>query len=279
MGFWEPLFFWIFAAGVLVTSLAVVVFRNPLYSALALIADFFCFAGLYVLLSAHFMAVIQILVYGGAIMVLFLFIIMLLNLSDDDLGPRLFSLHQLLAAATSVAVFVFAASAILAVVDFNKVDAALGEARLEQQAAGDNPDAPRPPNVVEVESAIPGLYTFNTEDALQQRYSEKLRSWDAGESTYASYKYARFNNDQPYVVPPGLLAKLPAAEHPGKAVAPDGRPIALRSANKDGSAKIFGTVEPVSLLIVNRFVVPFELSAILLLAAIIGAVVLAKKRL
>lgn len=279
MGFWEPLFFWIFAAGVLATSLAVVVFRNPLYSALALIADFFCFAGLYVLLSAHFMAVIQILVYGGAIMVLFLFIIMLLNLSDDDLGPRLFSLHQLLAAATSVAVFVFAVSAILAVVDFDKVDAALDEARVEQQATAQQADAPPTAQVVEVESAIPGLYTFNTEAALQQRYAENLRAWDAGESTYASFKYARFNHEQPYVVPPGLMEKLPNAEHPGKAVSPDGRPIALRGANDDGSANLFGTVEPVSLLIVNRFVVPFELSAILLLAAIIGAVVLAKKRL
>lgn len=279
MGFWEPLFFWIFAAGVLTTSLAVVVFRNPLYSALALIADFFCFAGLYVLLSAHFMAVIQILVYGGAIMVLFLFIIMLLNLSDDDLGPRLFSLHQVVAAAVSVAVFVVAASVIVAVVDFEKVDATLDEARAEQEAAAEDPDAPGTPNVVEVQTAIPGLYAFNTEDAVELRYTDKLRSWEAGESTYASFKYARFNNDQPYVVPPGLMAKLPDAEHPGKAVGPDGRPIALRGGDDDGSSHIFGTVEPISLLLVNRFVVPFELTAILLLAAIVGAMVLAKKRL
>ena len=64
----------------------VIVYRNPLYSALALILDFFFFAGLYGLLSAHFMAITQVLVYAGAIMVLFLFIIMLLNLKDEELG-------------------------------------------------------------------------------------------------------------------------------------------------------------------------------------------------
>src|SRR5690554_2468188 len=279
MGFWEPLFFWIFAAGVLATSLAVVVFRNPLYSALALIADFFCFAGLYVLLSAHFMAVIQILVYGGAIMVLFLFIIMLLNLSDEDLGPRLFSLHQILAVASSVAVFIFAASAIVAVVDFDEVDATLAEAKQAQATAAEGEGEAKVANVVEVETAIPGLYAFNTEDALELRYADKLRSWNSGETTYATDKYARFNDDQPYVVPPGLMAKLPSAEHPGKAMGFDGRPIAIRGGGKDRSGTVFGTVEPISLLLVNRFVVPFELTAILLLAAIVGAVILAKKRL
>ena len=80
MGFWESLFFWIFACGAVASSVAVVALRNPLYSALALIMDFFFFAGLYGLLSAHLMAVAQVLVYAGAIMVLFLFIIMLLNI-------------------------------------------------------------------------------------------------------------------------------------------------------------------------------------------------------
>ena len=57
--------------------------RNPVYSALSLIVNFFSIAGLYLTLEAEFLAVIQILVYAGAIMVLFLFVIMLLNLSKE----------------------------------------------------------------------------------------------------------------------------------------------------------------------------------------------------
>jgi NADH-quinone oxidoreductase subunit J len=62
--------------------------RNPLYSALMLVISFFFVAGLYVLLMAHLMAALQVLVYAGAIMVLFLFVIMLLNLSEEELGPE-----------------------------------------------------------------------------------------------------------------------------------------------------------------------------------------------
>ena len=57
--------------------------RNPVYSALSLIVNFFSIAGLYLTLEAEFLAIIQILVYAGAIMVLFLFVIMLLNLSNE----------------------------------------------------------------------------------------------------------------------------------------------------------------------------------------------------
>lgn len=57
--------------------------RNPVNSALFLILNLFCLGGLYLLLSAQFIAMVQVLVYAGAIMVLFLFVIMLLNLGDD----------------------------------------------------------------------------------------------------------------------------------------------------------------------------------------------------
>lgn len=277
MGFWEPLFFWIFAAGALGASLAVVVLRNPLYSALALILDFVFFAGLYVLLSAHFMAVIQILVYGGAIMVLFIFIIMLLNLTEKDLGPRKFSLHQLLAVAGAAGVFVFAAASILAVVDMNAVGEAVKEAKAERAEMDE--DQLKEPHIVEIPTAVPGLFAYSTEAAVNARYVDRIRSWESGGSTYASGKYDRFSPDEPFEVPPGLLARVPSTEHPGKGVGPDGRPIDLRKSSPDGSADLFGTVEPISFLMVNRFVVPFELAAVLLMAGIIGAVVLAKKRL
>lgn len=65
----------------LVASLGMLISRNPVTSALWLILTLFCVAGLYLTLNAQFIAVIQILVYAGAIMVLFLFVIMLLNLA------------------------------------------------------------------------------------------------------------------------------------------------------------------------------------------------------
>ncbi|SFH78961.1 NADH-quinone oxidoreductase subunit J family protein [Halpernia frigidisoli] len=58
--------------------------KNPLYSILSLIVTFFSIAGLYVLLNAQFLGIVQIIVYAGAIMVLFLYILMMLNLNEAD---------------------------------------------------------------------------------------------------------------------------------------------------------------------------------------------------
>ena len=71
--------FYLFAVVAVVASLLVIAQRNPIYSVLLLIASFGALSGLYVLLDAPFVAVIQIIVYAGAIMVLFLFVVMLLN--------------------------------------------------------------------------------------------------------------------------------------------------------------------------------------------------------
>ena len=67
----------------MVSAVLTVTRRNPVQSVLFLILNFFCLALLYLSLHAEFLAIIQILVYAGAIMVLFLFVIMLLNLRDD----------------------------------------------------------------------------------------------------------------------------------------------------------------------------------------------------
>ncbi len=76
----EMILFFIFGAVALIGAIAVISFRHPIYSALSLIVTFFAQAGLFVLLGAHFVAAVQVIVYAGAIMVLFLFVIMLLNL-------------------------------------------------------------------------------------------------------------------------------------------------------------------------------------------------------
>jgi NADH-quinone oxidoreductase subunit J len=66
-----------------ITAILVIVQRNPVASAIFLIMTLFSLAGIYLLLNAQFIAVIQVLVYAGAIMVLFLFVIMLLNLEKE----------------------------------------------------------------------------------------------------------------------------------------------------------------------------------------------------
>lgn len=84
----NPIGFGIFAGLSIVCSLAVVFMRNPVTSAFSLVLTFFGFAGIYALLDAHFIAALQVLVYMGAIMVLFVFIIMLLNETSATLDMR-----------------------------------------------------------------------------------------------------------------------------------------------------------------------------------------------
>ncbi|MEW6073989.1 MAG: NADH-quinone oxidoreductase subunit J [Planctomycetota bacterium] len=74
--------FYLLAAGTLAFGVGVVAARMPLHSVLSLLGAFFCLAGIYLLAGFQFLAATQLLVYAGAIMVLFLFVIMLLNLGD-----------------------------------------------------------------------------------------------------------------------------------------------------------------------------------------------------
>jgi NADH-quinone oxidoreductase subunit J len=82
----EAVLFYVFALGTLFAGAQVILRRNPIYGAVALVGSFFFLAGIYVLLAAHLIAILQILVYAGAVMVLFVFVIMLLNLKEEELG-------------------------------------------------------------------------------------------------------------------------------------------------------------------------------------------------
>src|SRR6202046_1002578 len=79
-----PLFFWLFSLLMIGFAVMVVVHRNPVASALSLVVSFLGLAALFVMLDAYFIGVIQVLVYAGAVMVLFLFIIMLLDLKAEE---------------------------------------------------------------------------------------------------------------------------------------------------------------------------------------------------
>jgi len=80
----ETVVFYLLAGTAIVASALVIGQRNPMYSVLMLIASFAALAGLYIQLDAPFVAVAQIIIYAGAIMVLFLFVVMLLNAPQED---------------------------------------------------------------------------------------------------------------------------------------------------------------------------------------------------
>ncbi len=81
---WESVFFWVFALAALVAGLLTVMARNAVHSALFLISALVSVAALFVLLGAEFIAGVQILVYVGGVMVLFLFVIMLVNVGAEE---------------------------------------------------------------------------------------------------------------------------------------------------------------------------------------------------
>ncbi|WP_224361304.1 NADH-quinone oxidoreductase subunit J family protein [Hyalangium versicolor] len=107
----EQVLFGAFAALTLLSAALVIFAKSPISSAMALVSTFFFLAGIYVLLWAHTVAALQVLVYAGAIMVLFLFVIMLLNLGEDTSGPRL-TLSRILGGGAAIGLFVALALAI-----------------------------------------------------------------------------------------------------------------------------------------------------------------------
>ena len=78
--------FYAFAAVLVVAALGVITSRNPVHAALFLVLAFFCVAGIYVIMTAEFLAAVQILVYAGGVTVLFLFVIMLVPLEGSRLS-------------------------------------------------------------------------------------------------------------------------------------------------------------------------------------------------
>jgi NADH-quinone oxidoreductase subunit J len=168
--------FWAFAGIALGSALGCITRRNPVASALWLVVTLFSLAALFVLLDAQFIAVLQVLVYAGAIMVLFLFVIMLLNLGHQ--GPT--DIKGPLGLAVGV---------LLAAVLFMQLD-------VLQAPGGGPPDA--------------------------------------------------------ILLPPGAMARAAAEQ---------------------------GLVPSVARPLFEAYLIPFEITSVLLLAAIVGAVVLAKRRL
>src|SRR5437868_15396752 len=89
---WESVFFWVFALSALIAGLLTVMARNAVHSAMFLISTLVSIAALFILLGAEFIAGVQILVYVGGVMLLFLFVIMLVNVGAEERGrERIFN--------------------------------------------------------------------------------------------------------------------------------------------------------------------------------------------
>jgi NADH-quinone oxidoreductase subunit J len=99
----QAVLFYLFSLVAMIAGFSVITARNPLVSALSLVVCFFFLASDYVLLDAHFVAVVQVLVYAGAIMVLFIFVIMLLNLRDDQMPGPMYEMGRRTFAGMAVA--------------------------------------------------------------------------------------------------------------------------------------------------------------------------------
>jgi len=102
----QDIFFYLFATiGLFFALFGVVLGKNPISSAFSLVVVFFCVAANYVLMQAHFLGAVQILVYAGAIMVLFVFVIMLLNADTKNLDLGKSKIFQGGAAALCLILF------------------------------------------------------------------------------------------------------------------------------------------------------------------------------
>ena len=80
--------FWIFASILAVSALAMITVRNPVHAALLLVLCFFTSASIWLLIEAEFLAVVLVLVYVGAVMVLFLFVVMMLDITVEEVRAR-----------------------------------------------------------------------------------------------------------------------------------------------------------------------------------------------
>jgi NADH-quinone oxidoreductase subunit J len=101
----QLILFFTFAFLAVLGGVMVIAHRNPIYSALFLILTLFSLAGIYILLLAHFIAIVHIAVYAGAIMVLFLFVIMLLNIRAETQARGAFKYMSYVAVPMAIILF------------------------------------------------------------------------------------------------------------------------------------------------------------------------------
>ena len=225
----EPILFIVFGALALIGAVSVIGFKNPVYSAIALIGTFFAQAGLFILLGAHFVAVVQVIVYAGAIMVLFLFVIMLLNLgSVRSDQPR----AGIAKGAAIILGVVFALEGVYIAVNASKGTAV---ARVKQESTVG-------------EGAI-------TEIQLKE----------IGEME-AIYQLTRDEINTEYV------PQVAAADKTLESLTAVEAQTLIQTIQRE-----MGKTERIGAVLFSKFLLPFEVTSLVLLAALIGVIALVKR--
>jgi NADH-quinone oxidoreductase subunit J len=220
----ETILFLVFGILAVVAGIAVITFRNPIYSALALIMTFFSQAGLFILLGAHFVAVVQIIVYAGAIMVLFLFVIMLLNLGATNVT------RPVAGVARVVAIILGILFAVEGVYIASKVYSSPAIANASQKHTTDAKQL--------TIGDLKDKYHL-TDEQLDNNYVPKVV---AGKKSVSE-------------LTPGEIEQL------------------IQIAQKENLGKTYS----IGVKLFTDFLLPFEITSLILLAALIGVIVLVKR--
>jgi NADH-quinone oxidoreductase subunit J len=224
----ETILFIIFGILIVGSAICVIAFKNPIHSALALVLTFFSLAGLFISLGAYFVAAVQVIVYAGAIMVLFLFVIMLLNLGQLQTARQI-SKAKVFAVILGI---ILAAEAIYIGVNvFNGT--AVGPTQYEGEVVG------------------------------EPITSEQLKQIETIESTYQLDR-AQINSDY---VPAIVTQKTDVTA----LTAGEANQLIEKLQGEMGKPDRIGTV------LFTKFLLPFEVTSLILLAALIGVIALVKR--
>lgn len=227
-------------------SIGVVASLNQVYAAMNLVGTFFCMAAIYALLSAHTLAVLQVLVYAGAIVVLFLFVIMLLSMEDEPRRPFLQSISPMRVLAVLVGLGVAVA---LIGVSLQPLETTVTNVRSEGGRT---------------------LATFASSPFRQSAYADMT-------TDHSVLGTGRSAETQFEVVDVGMQ------ETPEHVIQVTSGTKGLQRGDKvwltPGVAVVkpaYGTISELGQLMYSRYLLPFEVTSLLLLVAIVGAVVVAK---
>jgi NADH-quinone oxidoreductase subunit J len=214
----QPILFIFFGGLAIIGGIAVITFRNPIYSALALVVTLFSQAGLFLLLGAYFVAVVQIIVYAGAIMVLFLFVIMLLNLGSIDAARPAAGVVKGVAIILGV---LFAAEAAYVVVNMSQVE--------QDQKVGEDINA-----------------TFAEIEKTYELNRTEINS---------NYVNPQYNKESVEMLTESEKRDL------------------IRTLHREN----MGKTKQIGSVLFSEFLLPFEVTSLILLAALIGVIVLVKR--
>ena len=272
--------FYILGGAVLLAALMVVTVRNIFHSALFLVLTFFLVAGVYLMLDAEFLAAIQVLIYVGAVTILILFAIMLTHKIQSG-SIRQVNEHVLPAAI--IAVLFLALAAFTMIKTFDVPEAPQGGSWAASLDLSELPPGYSKWNwTVNIEdrqghSYIAGGYFLVTADSRQpsKPLPMKIRKNKSGYLLSASSDFSTVerlfsNNETAYL-------KVWTDNIDGKSISRADWKISAEGGSEIVIDLSNSPIEKIGRLLMSDFVLPFEVVSLLLLAALIGAIVIARK--